>query len=124
MPVSVRYATIKQVLEHRVWGQQPVWAACFVCSHWEDKEGDVCPEEGQSSCRHILGPFSKWWHDSLGDIQVVGAKHGCLRSLLCLEGASAVAGSEASGNTDSRKGQTCPATPLSWQEMKGKWVQN
>lgn len=43
---------------------------------------------------------------------------------ICLEGASVVAGNEASGNTDSRKGWTCPATPLSWQEMKGKWVQN
>lgn len=89
----------------------------------------MCPEEGQSSCCHTLSPFPKWWHGSLSDIQVGGARsgreeRGCPRSLLCLEGASAVAGSRASGNADSRKGWTCPATPLAWQEMKGKCVQN
>lgn len=111
--------------EVQSWGQQPVWAHVGR----EDKGGDICPEEGQSGCCHTLSPFPKRWHGSLGDIQVERVwsgreERGCLRSLLCLEGASAVAGSKASGNTDSRKAWTCPATPLSWHKMKGKCVQN
>lgn len=35
-----------------------------------------------------------------------------------------VTGSTASGHTDSRKGWSPPVVPLSWQEIKGKYVEN
>jgi hypothetical protein len=52
-------------------------------------------------------------------------EQGCLKHLFghgrCF---FVVTGSTASENTDSRKGWSLPAVPLSWQEIKGKCVEN